>query len=217
MTIKKKYYWIAAAIVLLVLIAYGSLASRNKVVYTPVYTVSNQDIKKTVLATGTVTSESNFNLSFKNSGTLKELRFKAGNFAKAGDTLAVLDQKEASAAINQANAAVQSARANYDKVVNGATGPEMEVAKAAVSVAQVNLNNAKATYSTTVQQQKIAITSARSTLLNSGLSAIATGSNFTNTPAISGTYIGEEEGNYKITVELSGAGYAYSFSGLERS
>jgi len=212
--VKLKKVWIPA-LVIIILIGL-KIASPQKSAYTVAYTVASQDIRESVLATGTVTSQSNLNLSFKNGGVLSKLNVNVGDKVRKGQTLAMLDQRDATAAINQASASLLAAKANYQKVVNGASSAEVQVAQAAVSAAQVNLDNAKRAYDATVAQQKTAVSNAQSAMYNAGLAAVSSaGNGSTATVTVSGTYTDAEPGQYKVTLVSTGSGYYYSVSGLE--
>lgn len=214
--IKRKYIWIGVAALVLILIGFKIFGGKNKSGYQTAYTVAAQDVRQTVLATGTVTSQSNLDLSFKSTGTLSRLNVNVGDKVRRGQILAMLDERDASAAVNQASASLLAAKANYDKVINGASGPEIDVAKAAVDAAQVTLNNAKIAYTNTVAQQQTLVDNARSAMYNSGLAAAPATTNIsTATLTISGTYVGTDAGAYNITVGISSGGYTYSLSGLE--
>ncbi len=215
---KKKYIWIAIGVIVLAFIGYRVYSSKNKTNFEVAYTVTNQDVRQTVLATGSVTSDLNLNLSFKNSGLLARLNVKIGQQVTQGQVLAALDQRDASAALSQASAAVASAKANYQKVIAGATGPQIDVAKAAVASAQVALDSARNSQSVTIAQQKTAVSNAFSTMLNSGLTAAPGGTNFsTATATVSGSYTGSAQGSYNITINATGNGYYYNVGGLENN
>ena len=64
----------------------------------------------------------------------------SGDAVKAGQVLAALDSENTLGALTEAKAAYQNAQANYDKIINGATGTAIDVGKAAVNTAQVNLD-----------------------------------------------------------------------------
>lgn len=202
---KKIIIWV---IVILAAGAVGYFVFRPKpILYKEAYTVAEQDVRKTVISTGTVTSQSNLNLSFKSSGILTSLSVKVGDKVRAGQTLAMLDEKDASASIAQANAQILSAKANLDKVRNGASNPDIQVA-------QVALDNAKAAYSNTVSQQQTLVDNALAALLNSTPAAIANNSTSTATVAVTGSYTGREQGAYTISVQDLGSGQAYNAAGL---
>ena len=164
--IKRRKYWIIGGVILLSLIIWRA-NSGNGPKYTVAYTVAKQDIKQTVLATGTITSQSNLNLSFKNGGILSKINVKVGDKVRKGQVLAMLDQRDASASLNQAKASVLSAQANYQKVKSGASQPEIAVAQASVVAAEVTYKNAQNTYTATESQQKSLVASAQGAMLNS--------------------------------------------------
>lgn len=158
----------------------------------------------------TNTSPQDLTLAFPIGGRIKNVSVKIGDKVKAGTILASLDAENVLGAVNQAKAAYKAAQTNYDKLVNGASTPDIEVARVA-------LNNAKNTYDTTVSQQKVLVANALSTMLNSGIVAIPTinGASTSGLPIISGTYTGTEEGTYTINIYATGNGAYFSFSGLE--
>lgn len=160
--------------------------------------------------TSSNTSQKDFTLAFPVGGRIKKVFVKIGDKVTAGTLLASLDAENAIGAVNQARAAYKSAQTAYEKLVNGASTPDIDVAKVALS-------NAKNTYATTVSQQKVSVANALSAMLNSGLVALPTinGTNTTGTPTISGTYNGTEKGTYTITTYVTGNGAYFSTTGLE--
>ncbi|MDB4939661.1 MAG: hypothetical protein JWO40_86 [Candidatus Doudnabacteria bacterium] len=211
---KRRYIWIGVAVLIVVIIGWRIQSSKNKAAFVAVHTVQEEDIKQSVLATGTVTSQSNLNLSFKNGGVLKKLNVSVGDKVRTGQVLAMLDQKDVSAAINQASASLLAAKANYNKVLNGASGAEVTVSQAAVSAAQVALDNAKNSYNSVVAQQKVVVSNAQSAMFNSGLAGTA-GINNTGTAifTVSGTYSSTEIVQYKVTFSSTGNGAYYNAVG----
>ncbi|MBU6447224.1 efflux RND transporter periplasmic adaptor subunit [Patescibacteria group bacterium] len=214
--IKKRYIWGGLILLLIAVIVWRVIGGKSKPQYSQTYIATNQDVARTVLATGTVTSQSDLNLSFKNSGVVARVNVSVGDTARRGQILAALNESDASAAINQAEAAVLSAKANYNKVLSGASGAQIQVDQAAVDAAQVALDNAKSTYDLTVKQQQTLVANALSALLNTGLSASPATTNIsTVTVSVSGTYSGTQQGAYTIQLGVSGGGYTYHVSGLE--
>jgi RND family efflux transporter MFP subunit len=185
----KKYLWFVLVLPILGLASYFAFGKNSTTSYKPAYTVAMQDVKQTVIATGTVTSETDLNLSFKTSGIISKINVKVGDKVSAGQVLASLDAKDAQA--------------------------QVAVAQASVNSAQVALNNARNNYKVAVRQQQTLVDNTYATMLSANL--IAQNSNSSNTVnlAISGTYTGKEQGSYKISLQLTGAGYYYNVSGLE--
>jgi len=216
MQIKKRYIWITVAVVVIIIIGLIIKKNSSKSTLVSAYTVSKQDIKQTVVATGTVTSQTDLDLAFKNSGTIEQVSVSVGDKVKQGQTLMVLDQKDAMSAIAQAKAGVLTAQANYDKVVNGSSDQQIEVAQAAVDTANVTLQNTQTAYTSTVNQQNTLVANAHSSMLNAGLAAVPSSSNITITnPTVTGTYTGTAEGSYIITLYATGSGMSYQYAGLE--
>ena len=208
LNIKKRYYWIAAAIAVVALIGWRIYAASHKTSYTVAYTVSQQDVKQTVLATGAVTSQSNLNLSFRSSGNIARINVSIGDKVRQGQTLAMLNESNAAASITQAKASLLAAQANYNKLVNGDSNPD-------INVAQTTLAAAKVAYNNTVAQQQVAVANALSAMLNSGLAALSSANNFsTATVAVSGTYSGAQ-GSYVLSISNLGSGTGYAVTGLE--
>lgn len=210
----KKYILITIGILVVGGVAYAIF--RPKVDTTiQTETVKQQNLKQTVLATGQVSSSTDLNLSFKGSGVVARVNAKVGQTVKVGDILANLDQKDQLASLTQARGSYAQAQANYNKVIAGATGPEVDIAKTGVVTAETSLTNAKIVYAATVSQQDLLVKNALSTLLNSDLTA---GRNSTDSGVaavtITGAYAGTEQGSYRISIE-AGASLKFQYRGLE--
>jgi multidrug resistance efflux pump len=146
-------------------------------------------------------------LSFPTGGRIKSVAVKAGDFVKKGDVLASLDAENAVGAINQAKGAYTAAVTAYNKLVNGASAPDIEVAKVA-------LQNAETAYDNTVAQQKVLVGNAVSAMMSSGLVATPVTSGTGNSaPTISGTYGSDATTAYTVKTYGTGAGMFYSVSG----
>ena len=157
-----------------------------------------------------IAGSQNLTLAFLVGGRVKNVNVKIGDEVKKGDVLASLDSENTQGAVNQARGAYSSAQSAYDKLVNGSSNSDIQIAKVA-------LNNAKNNYDNVVAGQKVLVTAALSSMYNSGLAAIPN-TNINSTiisPIISGTYTGKDSGVYTITVSSVGSGYYFTLSGLE--
>src|SRR5581483_920757 len=99
------------------------------------YTTSSAQtgtITNAVTATGPVSAASAVPLNFKSSGKLASINVKVGDQVKAGDVLATLDTTDLQSQLQQAQATLASAQANYNKVTAGATPQAIAAAKAQV-------------------------------------------------------------------------------------
>ena len=148
-------------------------------------------------------------LAFPVGGRIKSVSVKIGDVVKAGTILASLDDQNANGAVDQAQGAYDTAEANYQKIINGATGTTVDVAKAAVNTAKVNLNEIN-------KQQGVLVQNAYRTFLNSSLQAqIVSDYEGHDAPTVSGTYTCDKEGTYDIKTYGSSGGISVVYSGLE--
>lgn len=159
-------------------------------------TVASGTIEGTSNGTGPSHTQ-NLTLGFVSGGRIKSVSVKVGDTVKQGQVLATLEAGNASGALTQAKAAYQSAEANYQKVVNGATSPAINVAKAAVNTAQVNLDQA-------TKQQAILVENAYKNYLNSTIQAKTQNQTTLTPPTISGSYTKGVEGTLKFDVQAGG-------------
>lgn len=213
----KKYILIAIGILVVGGIAYGVLKPKTDgSIQTE--TVKQQNLKQTVLATGQVSSSTDLNLSFKGTGIVRGVNVEVGKQVKAGDILANLDQKDQIASLTQARGSYAQALANYNKVIAGATGPEVDIARTGVVAAQTTLANAKTAYDATVKQQDILVRNALSTMLSNDLVARrAVADSSIAEVTVSGAYTGTEQGSYKFSLYASTGGFQMKVWGLESS
>lgn len=206
---KKKIIWTIVILLVALPLAYKLLKPKNNAANITTDTVKKQDIKQTVLATGQVVSSTDLDLSFKLSGVVQKVNAKEGDKARQGDVLATLSQADQAASLTSARGALAAAQANYEKVLGGASSED-------VAVAQVNLDNAKATLVTTINQQQVNVDNAYKALLNSTPAAVAGSGNTGSIVAtVSGAYTGKDQGIYKISIYSTGNGSGFGVSGLE--
>jgi RND family efflux transporter MFP subunit len=207
----------AAAVIIIATGIYAYAASKQKPSYNYT-TVKSGSITQTVSVDGMVAAAQDVPLEFQLGGTITEIDAKVGDTVSKGQVIAKIDTKSANAAIAAASAAVQSAQASYQKVVDGASSPQIDVAKAAVENAQVTLDNATKNLTVITSQQQTAISNAESAMLNAGLAATPSASNSSASsvqPTVTGTFIGSQQGSYTVTLYSSGNGMNYQYTGLE--
>ncbi len=137
-------------------------------------------------------SPHNLTLGFLASGRIKDVSVKTGDVVKKGQVLATLDAGNMLGALQQAKAAYATAQANYQKVISGATGSTIDVAKSAVNTAKVNLAQV-------TNQQNTLVLNARRKLFSDGLVALPDRNTINVNPVISGNYDGLVEGDYTIS------------------
>ncbi|MDE2399676.1 MAG: biotin/lipoyl-binding protein [Patescibacteria group bacterium] len=151
----------------------------------------------------------NLTLGFLAAGRIKSVSVKAGDVVKKGQVLATLDAGNVVGALDQAKASYAIAQANYQKIINGATGPTIDVAKATVNTAKVSLNEI-------TKQQEVLVNNAYKSLLNSSIQAVAVSDYGAITaPVITGTYDCSNEGVYNLNTYTSSNGTSVYYTGLE--
>lgn len=164
-------------------------------------TAKIQDLTQTVRASGTVTSATNLDLSFQASDLVSAVNIAVGDRVQKGRVLAELSHAAESAQLLQAQGRLLAARAAYDKVTEGSSSEEVHVAQVALD--------------TTQKQQDTLVENARRKLFTDDLVAEPQDPiNTTNSPILSGTYNGTDEGQYRLYFK-SNTTYDIQYRGLE--
>jgi len=177
----------------------------------PEITVDYKNTDNSFLSNGSLQNfkdGEDISLAFPKSGRISNVFVKSGDSVKKGQILAELASIDAKGAVSQASGALDIAKANYEKILNGATGADIDVLKAAVSKAQNNLDKTTSTQETLVKN-------AYFNLLNS--TPEATPKNGTSdyvAPIISGNYNLGKEGTINLTSYYSQGGTAFTTTGL---
>ncbi|MCX6752419.1 MAG: efflux RND transporter periplasmic adaptor subunit [Candidatus Nomurabacteria bacterium] len=196
--LKKK--WVVFTVIVALIIVGGVFIFNNKKTVGNIITISHKDFINQVSISGKVVPAESVDLGFKSSAKISQIYFSVGKFVKKGQKIAGLDSGDAMGAL-------EIAKANYEKVVNGATQDDINVAKSAVETAQTN-------FDAVVKQQDLAVKTAYQNLLNSNLEAISSGSNDSVAPTISGNYVLGKEGQIKINIYYTGSGPSFNISGV---
>lgn len=160
---KKKIIWAIIILLLVAGVVYYKTKPKNTANITTA-TVAAQNLEQTVLTTGQVVSETNLSLSFQTGGVVNSLAVSTGAKVKAGDVLAVLDQSSVKASLTSAGGQLAQARANYLKVLTGASPEQINVSQKAVDAAQVAYNNALSQLANVQSSTATAISQAQNTL-----------------------------------------------------
>ncbi len=100
----------------------------------------------TVKAIGNFMSANQSSVSFQVVGRIKEMKVKEGDKVKAGTLLVLLDTSVLDAQIAVAQAALDSANVNLDKVKQGPTPEDIAIAKSKLDLARAAVNQAQAAY-----------------------------------------------------------------------
>src|SRR3989442_342844 len=121
-------------------------------------TVTRGSVTQAVAVSGSVNSAGQVKLNFKSTGRLAEVYVTVGQQVAVGQALAKLDTTDLEIALTQAQAGIQSANANYQQTLAGATPEDVGIAKQAVDNAQRMLDESQRTTSNdlTAAQQSLA-------------------------------------------------------------
>jgi RND family efflux transporter MFP subunit len=128
---------------------------RGGVVPVVVDSVRRETIRDVRLFTGTLRPDSEFDLAPKISGRLKTLAVHMGEPVKHGQLIAELDSEEHARRLEEAQAALEVARANAEKVRLDAELEDQELSQKAVQV-EAELGIAKANVTESVSNRTVA-------------------------------------------------------------
>ncbi len=116
---------------------------KSKVTYVT-ETAEKQTLVQTVTATGSIQSPTEVSLLFEQVGTIKAIAVEVGDVVAEGRLLAALVATELEIQKREQENSVRLAQANLDKLLEGATGTEVNVARSKLASAQTAYNNAVA-------------------------------------------------------------------------
>lgn len=179
--------------VALVLVIIFSLKGDNSDDGSVIETVKRQTLSSTVSASGTVVSSTDLSLGFEQSKVVQSISVKVGDKVRKGQILATLSN-------GTERATLLSAKAKYNKVLEGSSNEE-------INLATVNLQS-------TTKTQDGLVEDARKKMLSADLVATSDGITSANSPIISGVYSGPE-GTYSISFQTGGSDSYVTFSGIE--
>jgi HlyD family secretion protein len=148
---KKKGFWIILVLVLGVIMLVFYFARPKAPVYVT-EKVQKGNLVQTVSETGAIESASALDLNFKSAGILAENKVKEGDVVKAGDVLARLDGGSLEISVRQAQANLNMASANLDKLLAGASAEDLKVTEETVNNAKIAYDNAQSNYDTSLEK-----------------------------------------------------------------
>jgi HlyD family secretion protein len=208
------------ALIVVILVAIGSVwyIAANKSPVLGSFTVTKGNVIEALDEPATVDADNNSGLSFQESGQIADVYVQEGQVVTTGQKLADLDSASLEAGLQQAKATLATAQANYQELQSGDTPDQIAVSQAALYTAQAALQNASSTLNSTENQQDTAVQNAYNALLNTTFSAVPGSGNTDSIQAtISGTYNGNTEGTYYISIYSTGSGLKFKATGLENS
>lgn len=111
-----------------------------------VFEAATQTIRDTVTYTGEIKASAAASVSAKASGTATAVYKEIGDYVNAGDILLLIDDTDYRTQYNQASAAYEAARAQYNSVTNGGAQQTKLQLEAALNSAKIEYNNATTNY-----------------------------------------------------------------------
>ncbi len=102
---------------------------------------TRQPVTISISSNGQVQANADLGLTFGSGGTLTRLYKKLGDSVKVGDTLAQIDDSDLQYGVKSAQSSYDQQLASYNKVAEGATQKDLEQAQAAVDGAKANLTS----------------------------------------------------------------------------
>jgi RND family efflux transporter MFP subunit len=138
----KKTYLVLAFLLLVGYFAYGKYFKKPAIQYNTAK-VEQGTLRQTVTETGVIKHANEVSLNFLSQGRLATSSAKVGSFVKKGQVLAELDYTSLKIQARQAQANLDIAIANEQKILRGATYQDINIGQTAVNQAQVSLENAR--------------------------------------------------------------------------
>jgi HlyD family secretion protein len=144
---RRRPRWLLVLVLLLIVAGAGYwwLSSRRTTTTaTTTATVSQGNLTIAVSGSGSVAAARTVALTFQQSGTVTSVDVRVGDQVKAGQTLAQIDDSDLRLQLQQAQANLRSAQANYAKVKNGSATPQdLASAQASLDSAKAQLNQTR--------------------------------------------------------------------------
>lgn len=121
----------------------GDMSQMTTSVAVETQEIALQPMEQYVSVSSKVSSEQEVSVVPKTSGTVKKLYVSLGDTVKAGDILFEIDDTEARLQVQQAQASLESAQANYDQNVGGSLETQLDQMQATVDSYQIQYDDLK--------------------------------------------------------------------------
>jgi len=210
MSFLKKHAWWFLTLGVFVVLVFFIISERNgespTTVRTEIGTVTSY-----ISVSGTAVIDDIIPLSFPRGGTVSGIFVARGDEVTTGSILATVGDTALQAEYAAALAEVTRARAIRDELLTGQTTEES-------AVTQTTVKNAEDALSSIIRTEASRVETARTTLYNTGLTAIAKNPDtVAPAPVVTGSYTCTAAGTYTLELYDSGtlSGYSYRYSGIE--
>lgn len=127
--------------------------------------VKSQNLISRITASGTVVPVQSVNLSPKSAGRLAELYVEQGDRVQEGQKIALMDNREIQAQLNQAKANYDQAKARLAEAQRGSRSEEIAQAKARLAQADARLQEAQTGRPEEIDQSRARLNQAKARLL----------------------------------------------------
>ncbi|MFH0833826.1 MAG: efflux RND transporter periplasmic adaptor subunit [Patescibacteria group bacterium] len=118
-----------------------------------IYQVKKQNLETKVSSSGNVVAEDGVEVSFSTTGEqITAVYVKEGDYVHAGDKLATIDTSDLNLDLKSAQNSLNTAYANYQNTVDGATETEIAIQQKSVDSAKANLEKTKEDNAFSIQQ-----------------------------------------------------------------
>ncbi|MCX6795758.1 MAG: HlyD family efflux transporter periplasmic adaptor subunit [Candidatus Falkowbacteria bacterium] len=117
-----------------------------------------------ISGTGQVSAISQVDVKPETSGKITAVKVALGQNIKAGDVIAIVDQRTALISLTQARASFASAQANYNKVLSGAASSDIKISQLSLNTAQSNYQQAQNDYEQTIKTANQTLSQAQDSL-----------------------------------------------------
>lgn len=215
--------WVIVLIVIFVLVVLFSLRGGSPAPNFETEVVSKRDLQEIVSELGTVEAQNSALLSFGASGTVSEILVSEGDQIEAGQVIARLSTPALAFRVEEARARLAAEEARLSEAISGLSAAERNVVEQSLTNAELSYGLLEESQRLALEEARSQVESARRALNSSNLTARLEegGREDSNRsyapPTISGTYSGEAEGAYEITLypSHSQTGYSFRYSGIE--
>ena len=184
-----EHRWLAIVLAFLVLAIILISKNRNGVEY---YTVQRQDIEESILLSGDVRTKDKADLGFATSGRIVNIFVKNNQEVDVGRTLAQLE---------------------IDSLL-----ADLKIKEINSNTSDIDLESAEDELDKVTAQEDTKVENAYRTLLSDDLEPIADSASYTMaTPTITGSYNGDQDGQYKLRIIYENNRYELRTFGLENT
>jgi len=194
---KKKWYFIAGGILIVLVIAIAgiSASNKNKKSTFEYYTVEKGNVSQEVTATGKVKPAEAIDFAFEASGKVAAVNVKVGDKVESGKVMASLKNNDVSAQVSQASAGVEAAKsviAQYQaqldvqkvklqELKNGSRPEEIQLTQIKIDSAKKSVEDAEENLKNVQSKAQTDLAQLYSDCANTASSSVSTGTNSLST------------------------------------